>query len=298
MEFDLALQRTADDQLGLLTTRQLKAAGLDRLAITRLTDAALVTKVRRGVYAVGSPELTWKQQILAACIHPTVSVAASHLTAARYHGLWDSDEIHITVRYPADVRVEGATVHRSRDLEQDDLSTDGPIQFTTPARTLVDLGLCLPRAQVSRLVDHSIATGLVGVDKLWAYRRRVGKPGRNGAGILGMCLGELPVDAILAESGPEVAVVRSLLAAQLPEPALQYPVTVGRSTFRIDVAYPSHGVAIEYDGEAWHSGPDQCARDRRRERQLQKAGWTVIRVTKEDVTTMGWILRVRALIGL
>ncbi len=51
--------------------------------------------------------------------------------------------------------------------------------------------------------------------------------------------------------------------------------------FRLDFAYPDQKIAIEYDGWEWHSSRSAFDRDRRRDRMLQLAGWTVLRITSQ-----------------
>jgi very-short-patch-repair endonuclease len=52
-------------------------------------------------------------------------------------------------------------------------------------------------------------------------------------------------------------------------------VKVGR--YRIDIAIPSHKIAIECDGKAYHTAPGDKARDRKKDEFLRRNGWRVIR---------------------
>lgn len=54
--------------------------------------------------------------------------------------------------------------------------------------------------------------------------------------------------------------------------------TEGR-TYYIDVAFPRHGVAIEVDGRAHHSGDSAFENDRVRLNALHLAGWDILHVT-------------------
>jgi very-short-patch-repair endonuclease len=56
----------------------------------------------------------------------------------------------------------------------------------------------------------------------------------------------------------------------------------GRFVGRVDLAFPDQRVAVEYDG-AWHAGPGQLARDRRRLNALVAAGWRVVHLTAADL---------------
>lgn len=47
--------------------------------------------------------------------------------------------------------------------------------------------------------------------------------------------------------------------------------------YRIDIALPDYGLAIECDGKAYHSTPEQKRHDRRKDNYLRKHGWSVMR---------------------
>ena len=51
---------------------------------------------------------------------------------------------------------------------------------------------------------------------------------------------------------------------------------------RVDLAFPEHRLAVEYDG-AWHGERGQLTRDRRRLNRLTAAGWRVLFVTAADL---------------
>ena len=57
---------------------------------------------------------------------------------------------------------------------------------------------------------------------------------------------------------------------------------MGRFVARVDMAYPEHKLAIEYDG-LWHGAPGQLGRDRRRLNAVVAAGWRVVHVTAADL---------------
>lgn len=58
----------------------------------------------------------------------------------------------------------------------------------------------------------------------------------------------------------------------------EYRRAVPRRRFRLDIAYPWHGVAIESDGWNWHGRYlGDFKRDRERDRLLTLSGWRVLR---------------------
>lgn len=54
--------------------------------------------------------------------------------------------------------------------------------------------------------------------------------------------------------------------------------------YSIDIALPSYKLAIECDGKAYHSTPQQKAHDRRKDRYLRENGWKVLRFPGSRIT--------------
>lgn len=65
----------------------------------------------------------------------------------------------------------------------------------------------------------------------------------------------------------------------------QRPVRIGARTFYLDLAYEAERVAVELDGRAYHSGPQQWERDIRRDLALATAGWQTVRLSHARLTT-------------
>ena len=83
----------------------------------------------------------------------------------------------------------------------------------------------------------------------------------------------------------------------LPRPEVNWWVVVdGVPTYRIDLAFPHAKVAIEYNGEEFHSSDQDKAADAVRRRWLESHGWTVIVVDKHsfsDEALSEWIEEIR-----
>jgi very-short-patch-repair endonuclease len=63
----------------------------------------------------------------------------------------------------------------------------------------------------------------------------------------------------------------------------QWRVRAEGRTFYLDFAVPSVRAGIEIDGHATHSSPAAIARDRQRQRILERAGWRIIRFGGSEV---------------
>lgn len=55
--------------------------------------------------------------------------------------------------------------------------------------------------------------------------------------------------------------------------------------YYVDFAYVPGQIAIELDGHATHSSPDAIAHDRKRQREIEAAGWKVIRFGGKEIYT-------------
>lgn len=62
--------------------------------------------------------------------------------------------------------------------------------------------------------------------------------------------------------------------------ATQFPI---KNSFILDFAFPEQKVAIEADGEAWHTSKDARKRDNFKNYILKKKGWLVLRFWGEEI---------------
>jgi hypothetical protein len=86
-------------------------------------------------------------------------------------------------------------------------------------------------------------------------------------------------------SDRELQVLRTLVAAGLPAPVQQHPVTLGARSFRLDLDYPPAMVAIEFDGWDVHGSFEAFHGDRERSRLLVAGGWRLVHVTARTTPT-------------
>lgn len=278
------ITKRAASQHGVLSADQLLASGFTKRMIqTRVHNGEWIRR-HRGVLQVAGTSASWEQSLIAAVLAAGNQAAASHRAAAR---LWElrslDDDVEVSIRYPRKLELEQVTVHRSRDLELQDITEVGGIPVTTPERTICDLGLIFPEHEVDRMLRHSIATGLVTSRDLWTMRLRTSKQGRNGTGVLERRLLELPEMAEYTESGLEILFLELCRRSGASAPSLQVPVSVGGRRLRVDFAWPHKRVFVEVDGAQFHSSPQQLLEDSRRQNLLVAAGWTPIRFRFEDL---------------
>ena len=145
------LSRLAAGQWGLLTAAQAERDDITRSQLTRLTEAGILERVERGVYATTSS--TDKNRALRAAwlaldpsqtaeerlADPVGAGAVSHTSAASLHKLGDllDDVPEITFAHRKQTR-RGIRLHRG-DLSEADVTLVDGLPTTTEERTVADL---------------------------------------------------------------------------------------------------------------------------------------------------------------
>lgn len=87
-----------------------------------------------------------------------------------------------------------------------------------------------------------------------------------------------------AESPKETWLRLLFVDAGLPAPTTQFVVRTesGRYVRRLDMVWEKFEVGAEYDGQQHLTERAQYAKDIRAQRELQRLGWHVVHVIKED----------------
>lgn len=235
-----------------------------------------------GVYADAEIPLTHALMCRAAqLVIPPRAAIAGRSAAAFYGAPFLRDDDPVEVLTPTDVprfRTAGLVIRRTA-LPDAHVQTRNGIRCTTPERTcwdiargvfgpdLVESVVYLDALLRARAVDPAVAYHLFDTrprPKGWnrarqAYRLADGR----------------------AESPQESRVRVNLVLAGVPTPVPQYEIIFdGRFVARVDLAWPQHRVAVEYDGH-WHADAQQLRKDRRRLNALVGAGWTVLHITDD-----------------
>ncbi|MGY1782106.1 endonuclease domain-containing protein [Geodermatophilus sp. SYSU D01036] len=186
----------------------------------------------------------------------------------------------VEVSVPDDVRfgpVAGLRVRRTV-LPPVDVVQVRRRPCTSGARTAIDIARGEPLGEAVAALDVLLARGVV--DRAALRRSLETSPSSRGARRARRAV-ELADPR--AES-PQESRVRVLLALAGLAAVPQYTVRDDDGGFvaRVDLAFPEHRLAVEYDG-AWHGEPGQLRRDRRRLNGLTAAGWRVVFVTAADL---------------
>jgi very-short-patch-repair endonuclease len=183
-------------------------------------------------------------------------------------------------------KIDGIRFHRVRPPRREETGTVDGIPCTSPARTLVDLAgtvgdwtlrSCFERVAQRKYLD--IAAIEAAMD-----------PGRRGNRSLRALIDEWRRAAPVAKKGRlksplEAKVLPLLLRRSLPAPLLNAPVQIANGRIEVDFLWPDRRFALEADSRDFHGTAVAFERDRWRDRELLRAGYTVLRVTHRQAET-------------
>lgn len=220
----------------------------------------------------------------------------SHRTAAALHGLLDepvAPPFHLTVpRETTRVRRTLVIGHRA-DIPQEHLWTWHGMPLTSPAWTWTDLALTGSLLEGLILADRVIRSGraefgerpeaLASPRQLQQALRQRGRA--NGVRTAAEALG-LARDGV--DSPQETRLRLMMHHAHLPEPEVNEWLCdgAGRRVVQPDLSLPAWRLAIQYDGEDYHSG-EQMRKDVRRTERTEALGWKELRITRDHMRDAG-----------
>ncbi|MCZ2857643.1 type IV toxin-antitoxin system AbiEi family antitoxin domain-containing protein [Blastococcus sp. VKM Ac-2987] len=289
------LQRSADQRLGVFTSREAVAAGYSIDDIRTALRVRRWTRLRKGVYTE-SARLAASTEVdrhLMAGIAVLISLAPgpvlSHASAARRH------ELLVPASAGADVRVtavdqwragRGYRVARAQLPNADVVPWIAPFATTSAPRTLIDCGREWSLLDTVIALDAALHEGRVLRSDLLkavhAARHRAGAS--RAARAVGLSDGR-------AESPLETEGRLALLAAGLPPPELQVDLHDAHGfVARLDAWYEEAALAIEFDGRVKYRDPyrgrsphDVLWEEKRREDRVRRLDVRMLRLTKADL---------------
>lgn len=176
----------------------------------------------------------------------------------------------------------GVSVHRVGSLTPSDVTVVDGIPTTTVARVLLDfaaegriadLGAAIGRAQRARSLDVAAVAALI--ERCRGHR--------------GVARLRLETEGLLPHGGVpksefERRFRRLFEAHRLPEPVINGLITLEHCTLQVDFHWPEARLVVEADGYRWHSDKSAHEQDRRRDQELKRAGWEVLRFTWRQLT--------------
>jgi very-short-patch-repair endonuclease len=260
----------------------LRAIGHSNRAIERAIEAGRLYRVFHGVYALGRPSVNERGRLFAAVLACGKGAVASHRSAAALLGLLDKGPVVIDVIAPPERgrKIDGIRCHRVRPPRPEETGTVAGIPCTSPARTLVDLAGVVGDWTLRGAFERAAQRKMLDIPAIEASM----DPGRVGVKSLRTLVKHWRRAAPVADKGRlksplEAKVLPLLLRHDLPAPLLNAPVKIAKGRIEVDFLWPQQKFAVEADSRDFHGTAIAFERDRWRDRELMRAGYTVLRVT-------------------
>ena len=272
---DAWIAALAAAQHGVVSRLQLLDYGLGPKAIDHRIANGRLHVVHRGVYAVGHPRLTREGRWMAAVLAGGADAVLSHRSAGVLWGILQSARIEVTT--PAWKPSREGVVFRSSSLQSDERTEREGIPVTMPSRTLLDLGQVLGDQALERAFREAERLRLTDANSVADLLGRY--PGRRGCAAVRRLTGMKELYAGVTRSELEEWFRLYLRDHDLPQPEWNVRIDVADATLEVDCLWRDQRVVVELDGYGYHAHRAAFERDRVRDRLLQLAGFTPIRVT-------------------
>lgn len=250
--------------------------GLTPKAVAYGIRAGRLHPLRRGVYAVGRPDVGRHGRWMAAVLSCGSAALLSHRSAAVLWGFAKPSleaEIEVVVPRTAVRRRSGIRVHRRADLGPEHRREITGIPLTDPISTLVDLASCVVEWRVERAINEADRLDIVSPEALRAAVPTL--PPRPGMARLRRLLGL----ETLTDSGLERKFLGLVRAAELPQPETQAWV----NGYRVDFYWRDLGLVVEADGWRYHRTAAAQATDHRRDQTHMADGLTTLRFAESQI---------------
>lgn len=210
----------------------------------------------------------------------------SHRSAAALMGLLDRGpaSIHVTAPCQRGRKIDGIRSHSARHLRRDETGTFDGIPCTSPARTMVDVATEVGVRTLRSCFERAAAFGVLDVDAV-DESIRVGRPGAPAIrALLTEWQPALPTGSKPRLKSPLEAMVLPLLTARgLPMPRCNAPVELAEGKkIEVDFLWEAQRFVLEADSRDFHGTEVAFERDRWRDRELMRAGYGSLRVTKRQ----------------
>ncbi|MFG1642387.1 hypothetical protein ACGFMK_19035 [Amycolatopsis sp. NPDC049252] len=262
-------------------------------AVREALASGLLSQPWRGVVMRAENALKLVTMAEAALLVIGDPVVLSGPTSLAVHGISAaaSTKIHVTVPYGRRIKSKpGLVVHQGYYRPMDVIEIDGLATFPIDL-ALADFLCDGDRRTAFAALDEAMR-GLP-PDHVRKLRENVRERLEDRRDRRGIHRASTLLDLAtgMAESPPESVLRLVVVEAGFPVPEPQYEITAvdGRVVYRLDMAWPSRRIALEYDGYAAHE--ERGDRDADRDARMAARGWITIRAVAADLRDPGRLLK-------
>ena len=271
---ETVVARIASRSHGVVTRRQLLAAGVSEDEIDHRIAAGALLREYRGVYRVGHRAPSVEARYLAAVQACGEGALLSGQAAGHLWGLLKGAAPPPEVTAPTERRIAGIRTRRTRTITPADATTCRGIPITTVPFTLIALAAQLDAEELARACHEAgVRYGTTPRQVEQVLARRPNVPGARKLRAV------LHGDVKVSLSKLEASFIALLREHELPLPQTNRPA----GARRVDCRWPLQRLTVELDGYRYHSSRHAWEQDRRREREARARGDEFRRYTYGDV---------------
>lgn len=271
---------------GVFSTREAQADGITRARVARLAQAGLLVRLADGVYAAAeefAAAAPWPafalrtRAFLRACGPQAVAAGRSAVALLGLPAMRDPPPLPL-VHVPREAgrsSNNGYGQVRAVPLPPEHCAVGNGCRLTSVARTVVDLGRTVPRADALVLADAAATSPQVMAAMKAVLVFQSGWPGSRAAAWV------VEHADPYAESALETLGRLTFLENDLPVPVSNAWIDTGRRRYRVDHLVPERWLVFEGDGSLKYDNRLDAGRvvaeQREREWQLRELGLEVVR---------------------
>jgi predicted transcriptional regulator of viral defense system len=281
---DAEVGRLAVVQNGVVTREQLDGLGLNDQAIAKRVERGRLHRINGRVYSLTPQAMTERGKFMAAVLACGPDAVLSHRSAAYLWGLVDSWEEPIDVTAPnrRGRSPDGVAAHRDGSLQPIDKATLHGVPCTSVARTILDFAAVAPEWEVRRVVAQAEVLRILDKPKLRSLLKRSQR--RRGVARLRLILDSIHPQTKRTRSELERRFLRACARSAVPEPEVNVWLRApDGKRYQADFLWRHGRRIVEADSRRYHDTDSSFVSDRKRQQQLELAGWNVTRCTWEEV---------------
>jgi hypothetical protein len=269
-------------QHGVVGRWQLQRIGLtERMIRTRIAHGGL-SRLHRGVYAVGHRATTVESRWMAAVLAHGPEAVLSHRSAGQVWGLYPRSRIEPEVTCPGSKKTKRGICTHGGSLPPDEVVRVRGIPVTSVPRTMFDLaGTLKQRREVERAWNEMEVRGYT--DALSVPHLLDRYPGRKGSLLLARLANRKTLPVGITRNDFEEAFLGLIDSFGLPRPRMNAHLTLRGRFYEIDCFWERERVAIELDGGAVHMTEKAFHDNRERDRILTADGYTATRIIWDHI---------------
>ena len=257
---------------------QLLETGWSEEEIEWRIRAGRLHRMHGGVYSVGHQVIPREGRWLAAVLASGPEAVLSHWSAAALWMIRPNSRSVVDVTCPHKSRTWDGIRRHHKALPPDEVTVEEGIPVTTVPRTIFDLAATEPVDVVQSMLKEVEHRNLWDRLSLWDLVERY--PGRRGVRKVRATLGRLKEEPAGRERSP----LEERFAPFLRRHCLSLPhfndwIHLGDKYVQVDCHWRGTGQIVELDGWQSHKTRTAFREDRARDRRLRVAGYSVTRLT-------------------